>query len=134
MAEYVSLSPDMTRELGRKFAPTLKRGTVVCLNGQMGAGKTVFVQGCMEGLGYTGPVTSPTFALCNIYDCGGMTVSHYDLYRISGYDDLFSVGFFDDTSDLIFVEWACNADGLIDDPVEISFRYGDKENERILTF
>lgn len=132
MTRFVSSCPEQTEALGRDFVRTLKSGTVVCLNGEMGAGKTVFVRGCLRGLGYDGPVTSPTFALCNVYQCGDKTVSHYDLYRINGEDELFSVGFFDDPSDLIFVEWSRNCEGMPDDAVELDFSYGQSPSERII--
>ena len=130
--KYISTSAEQTRKIAAELLKTFPQGATVCLDGEMGAGKTVFVQGCMQALGYTGRVTSPTFALCNEYMTEDKKVMHYDLCRITDEDDLYSTGFYDSNADLIFVEWAgTNCDGF-DNAVRISFCYGENENERVI--
>ena len=89
-----------TMEFAKSLTPHFSAGTVVCLNGQPGAGKTHFVKGVLAALGYRGEVTSPTFAVCHRYEKGlPFPVLHYDLYRITDEDDLYSVGFFEDVNE-----------------------------------
>ena len=97
--KYITRTPEETSNLGKEFASRLTKGDTVCLDGEMGAGKTVFVQGCARALGYNDAVTSPTFTLCNEYITDSLKVLHYDLYRIMDEDDLFSVGFYDNDGD-----------------------------------
>ena len=130
--KYISDSAERTREIAAQLVKNFKSGTTVCLDGEMGAGKTVFVQGCMQALGYTGRVTSPTFALCNEYTAGDKTVLHYDLCRITDKDDLFSIGFYDNRADLIFVEWAGSECDGFENAVKINISYGKNENERVI--
>jgi len=89
-------------ELGRK----LKNGDAVLLYGEMGAGKTHFVKGLALGLGISAQVTSPTFAIVNEYE---NKLFHFDLFRITSFDDLFAIGFFDYLDRGIIVsEWSEN--------------------------
>ena len=90
------------------FATRLQPGDVVCLTGDLGAGKTVFTRGVARGLGYADAVTSPTFALMHVYEGGRLPVYHFDLYRLNNADDLESVGceeYIQGTGVCIF-EWA----------------------------
>lgn len=81
--EVTTDSPEATRGLGRRLGRRLGPGAVVCLVGPLGAGKTCFAQGLAEGLGVTGGVRSPTFALVHQYR-GRLPVAHLDLYRLDG--------------------------------------------------
>ena len=131
--EYKTYTPEETSALGEKFALKLQKGDTVCFDGEMGAGKTVFVQGCAKALGYNDAVTSPTFTLCNEYITPELKILHYDLYRIMDEDDLFSVGFYDNDGDIVFVEWAGNADITDRKCIHLKFEYGKDPNERIIT-
>ena len=130
--KYVSDSAERTREIAAELLKGFADGSVICLDGEMGAGKTVFVQGCMKALGYEGRVTSPTFTLCNEYSTETKTVLHYDLCRITDKDDLYSTGFYDSDADLIFVEWAGNECDGFPNAVKINISYGKEENERVI--
>ena len=130
--KYITRTPEETANLGREFALRLTKGDTVCLDGEMGAGKTVFVQGCAKALGYNDAVTSPTFTLCNEYITDNLKILHYDLYRIMDEDDLFSVGFYDNDGDIVFVEWAGNADITDRKCIHLKFEYGNEPNERII--
>jgi tRNA threonylcarbamoyladenosine biosynthesis protein TsaE len=96
-----------TEDFAARFSEKLKPGDVVCLSGDLGAGKTVFTRGLARGLGYTGRVTSPTFALMNVYDGGRLTVYHFDLYRLDGEEDLESIGCeeYFDSGGVCVLEW-----------------------------
>ena len=129
---FYSHSEDQTKEFGRKLSKTLSAETI-CLFGEMGCGKTEFVKGFLDGLGYSGDVTSPTFALCYRYDAE-KTVFHYDLYRLSGYDDLYSIGFFDrEPGSVSLIEWSENAEEYLpEDALRIHFSYGEGIEDRII--
>lgn len=130
--KYTTFTPEETAKLGEEFASKLQKGDTVCLDGEMGAGKTVFVQGCAKALGYGDAVTSPTFTLCNEYITKDLKILHYDLYRIMDEDDLFSVGFYDNDGDIVFVEWAGNADITDRKCIHLKFGYGTETNERYI--
>ncbi len=80
MAVFLSHSAQQTREFAADYARTLNGGDIVLLEGEMGAGKTVFAKGIAEGLGITEDITSPTYAYMNDY---GGRLYHYDCYRLS---------------------------------------------------
>jgi tRNA threonylcarbamoyladenosine biosynthesis protein TsaE len=84
--EVTTYSPAQTFQLGRRLGYLLQAGDVICLEGELGSGKTCLVQGIGAGLGVLGPVRSPTFVLINEYPptCGAITLYHVDLYRIDG--------------------------------------------------
>lgn len=79
MAKFISESAEQTREFAKNYAAKLRGGDVLLLDGEMGAGKTVFVQGLAAGLGISEQPTSPTYAYMNDYDG---RLFHYDCYRI----------------------------------------------------
>lgn len=98
-----------TREFARTLAAACGPGAVWALSGDLGAGKTRFVQGLCDGLGVRAAVCSPTFAIANEYggDGGSPRLVHLDLYRLSGPDELESIGWDDyiDSGDTLAVEW-----------------------------
>lgn len=92
MRKYISSGEEKTIELGKEFAKTLKKGDIVLLKGEMGAGKTVFAKGIAAGLGITDIITSPTYAYMNDYD--GI-LYHYDCYRLKNGEDAEGLGLTD---------------------------------------
>ena len=102
----VSSDPGQTLSLGRALARVAGAGTVLLLNGELGAGKTVLVKGLAEGLGSEGPVTSPTFVLCSHYRGGRLPLVHMDLFRIPE-ADIEDAGLDEPLSSpaLVAVEW-----------------------------
>lgn len=130
--KYITYTPEETEDYGIRFAKKLKKGDIVCLDGEMGTGKTVFVQGCVKALGYRYEVNSPTFTLCNEYITESLKILHYDLYRITNDDDLFSTGFYDNDGDIVFIEWAGNTEIPDKKCFNLKFSYGKKMNERII--
>ena len=90
--KIVSRSEDETKALGKDLAGILKAGSVVALDGDLGAGKTVFTKGLCEGIGVTSRVASPTFTIVNEYQGGMIPVYHFDTYRLEGADDFLDSG------------------------------------------
>lgn len=82
-----------THEFARQFAKNLNAGDVVCLSGDLGVGKTAFVQGLADGLGIDEPITSPTFTIVNCYDSGRLPFYHFDVYRIDDCDEMYEIGY-----------------------------------------
>jgi tRNA threonylcarbamoyladenosine biosynthesis protein TsaE len=81
--EFFSRSPEQTRRLGMRLGGLLKRGDLLVLSGDLGAGKTTLVQGLVQGWGSLDTVSSPTFVLDNVYRRpDGQTINHLDAYRI----------------------------------------------------
>lgn len=89
MKKYTTKSPEETESIGFRLAQTLRGGEVIAFRGGLGMGKTCFTRGLARGLGFTGTVTSPTFALINEYIGGRLPLYHFDMYRISGWEDLY---------------------------------------------
>jgi tRNA threonylcarbamoyladenosine biosynthesis protein TsaE len=107
-------SPEETRAVGRSVAAFLGPRDVVSLTGDLGAGKTTFVQGAAEGLGVTEPVLSPTFTLVRRYK-GSLPVYHLDVYRLERMQDVLDVGLEEilDEGAVVFIEWGDAIDPLL---------------------
>lgn len=133
MSTYITNSPEETEELGFRLAKSLKGGEVVAFRGGLGMGKTCFTRGLARGLGFKGDVTSPTFALINEYIGGRLPLYHFDMYRISGWEDLYSTGFFDyiEQNGVIAAEWSENIENVLpESTVTVTFvRLGDNKRE-----
>jgi tRNA threonylcarbamoyladenosine biosynthesis protein TsaE len=136
MQEIKTASPEETEALGEKIGQTLRGGEVLALFGGMGMGKTAFARGLARGLRVTGEVSSPTFALVHEYT-GALTMYHFDMYRVTGWDDLYSTGFFDylESGGVLLIEWSENIENALpENAAKIWVRRGLGENERIFTF
>lgn len=135
MLKIKSHSPDETEDIAKRFAQKLHGTEVIALYGDLGAGKTCFVRGLCYGLGIDDNVSSPTFAIINEYS-GIFNVYHFDMYRITSEEDLYSSGFFDYLDDgIIVTEWSENIeDFLPEGMIKVFIEYGENENERDLTF
>lgn len=126
------------RDFAARFARALDgQGAVVALEGDLGSGKTTFVQALAQALGVRRPVTSPTFTLVCEYPLpDGRRLVHMDLYRLAGASDLDSLGFHEYVlgNDLVCVEWPDRAgDELPSDAIRIHFAIGTAPEERTLT-
>lgn len=115
MQIFLSESPEQTEKFAAEFAETLMPFDVIAFRGELGAGKTCFMRGLARGLGCTDAVTSPTFALMNEYRGGRLKVFHFDMYRISSWEDLDAIGFFDacDSGGVVAVEWSENIENAL---------------------
>lgn len=112
MKKFVSESADQTRDFAKTYAATLRGGDVLLLDGEMGAGKTVFVQGIAAGLGISETPTSPTYAYMNDYDG---RLFHYDCYRIETPEQAERLGLADyfDMGGVCVIEWWQNIAPLL---------------------
>ena len=90
--KYISKSLEDTQKIASEFAKTLQESDVICMYGDLGAGKTAFVQGLAKGLGIEDHVTSPTFTIVNEY-YGSMPLYHFDVYRIADSDEMYEIGY-----------------------------------------
>ena len=110
MEEFVSFSVADTEKFAETLAERLKNGGYLALFGGMGAGKTTFVRGLVKALcpECLELVHSPTFAIVNEYRGSSIDIFHFDLYRLTDEDDLYSTGFYDygEQKSLIITEWS----------------------------
>lgn len=125
-----------TERAGGMLAQKLQPGAVVAFTGDLGAGKTAFCRGFLHQLGYTGRVTSPTFAIVNEYETDLCRVCHFDMYRILDEDALYDIGWDDyfDGDTILLIEWSENiVDALPEGHVTVDIRRGNAENDRMIT-
>lgn len=101
-------------QFGHSLAGKLGSGSIVFLNGDLGAGKTTIIKGILQGLGYNGNVTSPTFTLVESYSLAGQNLFHFDLYRLESSQELEAIGIRDmlDGSSITLFEWPEKSGGL----------------------
>jgi tRNA threonylcarbamoyladenosine biosynthesis protein TsaE len=114
--DLVTRGPDETRQAAAALAELLAPGDVVNLTGELGAGKTAFVQGAAKALGVEGPVVSPTFVLVREYR-GQMPIYHVDVYRLERLQEVHDLGFEDllDPAGVVFVEWGDAVESMLPD-------------------
>lgn len=107
MIRYITGSAEETELAGKHIAAKLNKGDIVAIHGGLGAGKTALVRGIAAKLTPEAQVSSPTFSIVNVYN-GEIPLYHFDLYRLEGADDLWSIGFDDymDGSGICLVEWS----------------------------
>src|SRR5688500_14477077 len=109
-----SASPEETQAAGERLAGSLVAGDVVALTGDLGAGKTCFVQGLVRGLGATTWATSPTFVLVNEYRAR-LPIHHVDAYRVASPDDMVDIGLLElmDGEGVTLIEWPERVQSLL---------------------
>lgn len=124
-----------TWEVAKKFAATLRSGDVVCLEGDLGAGKTTFTQGVCAALGAKRAVTSPTFCIVSEHPAEPFLVVHMDLYRLHDEEDVLQVGWEDYLAQgaVLIVEWSDRAGSLIPSNAKrVRFTYGSDGTSRLI--
>ena len=129
----VTNSTAETESLGESLAARLKGGEVLALFGPMGMGKTAFTRGLARGLGVQGGVSSPTFALVHEH-AGKIPLYHFDMFRVTSWDDLYSTGFFDylESDGVLVIDWSENIEGALpENAVRITVYPGETENQRV---
>jgi tRNA threonylcarbamoyladenosine biosynthesis protein TsaE len=137
VAEPIALaaaSADATRAIGGAVGGVLRAGDVVSLTGDLGAGKTCFVQGAAAALGVTQPVLSPTFTLVREYS-GSVPIHHVDVYRLRRLQDVLDLGFEEmvDGGALVFVEWGDAIETLLPlDHLDVRIAIPDDDEGRSL--
>ncbi len=127
--ETVSLNnSEETFLFGQNFANRLRPNSILALFGDLGAGKTTFVQGLARGLEIDGPVQSPTFVTLNLYE-GTLPLFHFDLYRLKDGSDFFHLGFeeYFQKGGVCAIEWPDRiASRLPPETIAISFQYANE--------
>ncbi|MBQ7624154.1 MAG: tRNA (adenosine(37)-N6)-threonylcarbamoyltransferase complex ATPase subunit type 1 TsaE [Clostridia bacterium] len=130
---FVTNSAQETRDLGKELSPLFSGVCVAALYGDLGAGKTAFVSGVAEGFSCMQRATSPTYTIVNEY-YGKRRICHFDMYRLSGADALFEIGWEDYLSSgaLIIVEWSERIEEAIpENAVRIYFEKLSENSRRI---
>lgn len=132
--EFITSSPGETEKLGQALGAVLQPGTVLAYTGDLGAGKTAFTRGLARGLGCTESVTSPTYTIVNEYLSGRLPLFHFDMYRLSGADDLWDIGWEDylDRMGVCAVEWSENVTDAMEGAIRVSIRKTG-ESTRVIT-
>jgi tRNA threonylcarbamoyladenosine biosynthesis protein TsaE len=131
--------PEHTRELAAALASVLRAGDAVALSGELGAGKTCFVQGAARGLGVATRVTSPTFTLVRTYEEARLPIVHCDVYRLDRLHDVLDLGDEVLAPDVVtFVEWGDAVEALLpDDRLDVELVLvdaADPDGDRLLRF
>ena len=134
MTTVVTNSAQETEQLGERLAKQLNGAETIALFGGLGMGKTAFTRGLCRGLGTGEVVSSPTFALVNEYT-GRCPVYHFDMYRVTTWDDLYSTGFFDyEGNGVLVIEWSENIEGALPgDAIRVTIERGEHDNQRVFT-
>lgn len=125
---------EQTQEFGIKLGNLLKSGDILCLNGDLGAGKTTITKSIGLGLGVDEYITSPTFALINQYS-GRIPVYHFDVYRLENAHELYDLGFdeYFYGNGVCIIEWADKIEQMIPkERIVIDIQKGNNVDERIL--
>ncbi|OLS03484.1 tRNA (adenosine(37)-N6)-threonylcarbamoyltransferase complex ATPase subunit type 1 TsaE [Tissierella creatinophila] len=123
-----------TEKLGEKLGSLLKKGDILCLNGDLGAGKTTLTKSLGVGLGVEEYITSPTFSLINEYR-GRMPVYHFDVYRLEGIDELDDLGFdeYFFGEGVCIIEWAEKIEKMLPkDIIILNIEKGQDIDKRIV--
>lgn len=132
--EIILYGLEETKELGIKLGNILKSGDIVCLNGELGAGKTTLTKSIGLGLGVTDYITSPTFALINEYN-GRVPVYHFDVYRLENVEEIYDLGFdeYFYGKGVCIIEWAEKIERLLPkERVILDIEKGKALDERII--
>ena len=138
MCNVISSSTEDTLALGAKIAPLLKKGDVIVLSGDLGAGKTLFVSGLLNFFDMKDEVSSPTFTIVNEYDFkSDLKLFHFDVYRLDSPNEFLAIGgdeFF--YNGICLIEWGEKIEELLpDDCLRIDFKKDAEDNNmRIISF
>lgn len=125
---------EATRALAASIAALASPGDVILLSGELGAGKTAFVQGFGAGLGVEDQITSPTFTLAHQYE-GTLTMHHLDVYRLERFAEMDDIGLSEllDGDGVVLIEWGdAVAPVLPRDYLEVTLAYGEGDDDRDL--
>ena len=134
--KIISKNPSQTIDLAEKIAAKLKKGDIIVLSGELGAGKTKFTEGILTYFGLQNEISSPTFTIVNEYNAPQFDIYHFDLYRLADLDEFYAIGgdeYF--SKGICIIEWG----ELIKDILPKIYREidikkdEDDENKRILT-
>lgn len=132
--KYISHNVEETENFAYKLAKQITSPRVICLIGNLGAGKTAFTRGFARYFGIEKGIASPTFTILLKYS-GKVEINHYDLYRAEDYDELCDIGFEDQIDEGIsLIEWPDRfLEYLPEDKITVKIDYTETENEREIT-
>lgn len=132
--KYTSRSEDDTREIAENIESEKFPGMVICLNGELGSGKTVFVKGFAKALGINETITSPTFSLVKEYTNGEMPLYHMDVYRLDDSSNDFGFNDYLNENGICIIEWPeIIEDQLPEERLDVRFKVVD-DDTRIIVF
>jgi tRNA threonylcarbamoyladenosine biosynthesis protein TsaE len=139
MSQHLTSGAKETKRLGEYFAKKVlnlsKKGSIVIgLKGELGGGKTTFIQGFAEGLGIKKKVLSPTFVIFRRYNIKGGSFYHFDCYRLERKKDLNDLGFEDiikEKGNIIALEWADKIKDIKNEIIWVNFSFEDKNKRKI---
>lgn len=130
--KYTSRSESDTMELAENIESEKFPGMVICLDGELGSGKTVFVKGFAKSLGINENITSPTFNIVKEYENGEMPLNHMDVYRLEDSDATIGFNDYFQSESVTIIEWSeLIKDKLPDERLDIKFKVID-ENTRVI--
>lgn len=135
MKKFVTKSASETGEVAARLGAKISSSAVIAFTGDLGAGKTTFIKGLAKALGYSGEVSSPTFAIVHEYIGGRLPLYHFDMYRVESWESLYSTGFFEymETDAVLAVEWSENIENALpDDLITVDITRGEDDNERVI--
>lgn len=135
MKKFVTKSSGETAEVAAALGAKISSLAVIAFTGDLGAGKTTFIKGLAKALGYSGEVSSPTFAIVHEYIGGRLPLYHFDMYRVESWESLYSTGFFEymETDAVLAVEWSENIENALpDDLITVDITRGEDDNERVI--
>ena len=132
--EIITNSESETIELGKKIAEKLHKGLIIVLSGDLGSGKTKFVEGILSYFGLKNEISSPTFTIVNEYNTPNLNIYHFDVYRLEDSDEFLAIGgeeYFEKGACII--EWGEQIEDILPpDYSKITFQRDDSENKRII--
>lgn len=130
MTHFISKCEEDTIEFASKFASKLNKSDIIVLSGELGSGKTKFVQGVLKHFGLEDEISSPTFTIVNEYHAKEANIYHFDVYRLADVDEFYAMGgeeYFE--NGICFIEWGEMIESILPkDYIKITFKK-DNENE-----
>lgn len=133
--EYITNSAVETQKIAIDLAKSLKGGEVMCFYGDLGYGKTTFIQGMARGLGVKGRIISPTFIIMRTYRLEKLNFYHIDLYRIESENEVIDLGITDmmnKSENILAIEWPEKMGKLLTkNRIDIKFEYLDEDKRKI---
>ena len=129
MSTYISKSEQDTINFAKNYAKNLKAGDIIVLSGELGSGKTKFVQGVLENFNLQDEISSPTFTIVNEYNSDAVNIYHFDVYRLEDSDEFFAIGgeeYF--SKGICLIEWGELIEDILPKPyTKISFSKSDDD-------
>lgn len=135
MLKFISNNEENTRAIGFDLASKLNIGDVVVLSGDLGSGKTKFVEGFLRYFGLEDEISSPTFTIVNEYRKNDVNIYHFDVYRLEDLDEFYAIGgtdYFD--NGICLIEWGELVEPILSKYIKINISKDEKdENVRYIT-